>query len=38
MVASAFDYVAAGSYDEAVRLLAAGGDDAKDPLKLTARA
>jgi carbon-monoxide dehydrogenase medium subunit len=29
MVASAFDYVAAGSYDEAVRLLAAGGDDAK---------
>jgi CO/xanthine dehydrogenase FAD-binding subunit len=29
MVAPAFDYVAAGSYDEAVRLLAAGGDDAK---------
>ena len=29
MVASAFDYVAAGSYDEAVRLLAVGGDDAK---------
>ena len=29
MVAPAFDYVAAGSYDEAVRLLAAAGDDAK---------
>ncbi|HJY56856.1 MAG TPA: FAD binding domain-containing protein, partial [Streptosporangiaceae bacterium] len=33
MVAPAFDYVAAGSYDEAVRLLAAsnkaGGDEAK---------
>jgi len=29
MVAPAFDYVAARSYDEAVRLLAAGGDDAK---------
>jgi len=29
MVAPAFDYVAAGSYDEAVRLLAEGGDDAK---------
>jgi aerobic carbon-monoxide dehydrogenase medium subunit len=29
MVASAFDYVAAGSYDEAVRLLASSGDDAK---------
>src|ERR1700728_1159598 len=29
MVASAFDYVAADSYDEAVQLLAAGGDDAK---------
>jgi aerobic carbon-monoxide dehydrogenase medium subunit len=29
MVAPAFDYIAAGSYDEAVRLLAAGGDDAK---------
>jgi aerobic carbon-monoxide dehydrogenase medium subunit len=29
MVAPAFDYVAADSYDEAVRLLAAGGDDAK---------
>ena len=29
MVAPAFDYVTAGSYDEAVRLLAAGGDDAK---------
>jgi aerobic carbon-monoxide dehydrogenase medium subunit len=29
MVAPAFDYVAAGSYDEAVRLLAAGGEDAK---------
>jgi aerobic carbon-monoxide dehydrogenase medium subunit len=29
MVAPAFDYVAAGSYDEAVRLLASGGDDAK---------
>ena len=29
MVAPAFEYVAAGSYDEAVRLLAAGGDDAK---------
>jgi CO/xanthine dehydrogenase FAD-binding subunit len=29
MVAPAFDYVAAESYDEAVRLLAAGGDDAK---------
>jgi aerobic carbon-monoxide dehydrogenase medium subunit len=29
MVAPAFDYVAAGSYDEAVRLLAQGGDDAK---------
>ena len=29
MVASAFDYVTAGSYDEAVRLLAAGGDEVK---------
>ena len=29
MVASAFEYVAAGSYDEAVRLLADGGDEAK---------
>jgi aerobic carbon-monoxide dehydrogenase medium subunit len=29
MVAPVFDYAAAGSYDEAVRLLAAGGDDAK---------
>jgi len=29
MVAHAFDYVAADSYDEAVRLLADGGDDAK---------
>ena len=29
MVASAFDYVAAGSYDEALRLLASSGDDAK---------
>jgi aerobic carbon-monoxide dehydrogenase medium subunit len=29
MVAPAFDYVAAGSYDEAVRLLAARGDEAK---------
>ena len=29
MVAPAFDYVAVGSYDEAVRLLAAGGDEAK---------
>ncbi len=29
MVAPAFDYVAADSYDEAVRLLAAGGEDAK---------
>jgi carbon-monoxide dehydrogenase medium subunit len=29
MVASAFDYVAADSYDEAVRLLACSGDDAK---------
>src|ERR1700677_783871 len=29
MVASAFDYVAADSYDEAVQLLAANGDDAK---------
>jgi carbon-monoxide dehydrogenase medium subunit len=29
MVAPAFDYVAAESYDEAVRLLAAGGEDAK---------
>jgi aerobic carbon-monoxide dehydrogenase medium subunit len=29
MVAPAFDYVAAGSYDEAVRLLATAGDDAK---------
>jgi aerobic carbon-monoxide dehydrogenase medium subunit len=29
MVAPAFDYVAAGSYDEAVRLLAAGGEDAR---------
>jgi aerobic carbon-monoxide dehydrogenase medium subunit len=29
MVAPAFDYVAAGSYDEAVRLLAAGGEEAK---------
>ena len=29
MVAPAFEYVAAGSYDEAVRLLAAAGDDAK---------
>jgi CO/xanthine dehydrogenase FAD-binding subunit len=29
MVAPAFDYVAAGSYDEAVRLLASHGDDAK---------
>ena len=29
MVAPAFDYVAAGSYDEAVRLLASAGDDAK---------
>jgi aerobic carbon-monoxide dehydrogenase medium subunit len=29
MVASVFEYVAAGSYDEAVRLLAAGGDEAK---------
>jgi carbon-monoxide dehydrogenase medium subunit len=29
MVASAFEYVAAGSYDEAVRLLAENGDEAK---------
>jgi aerobic carbon-monoxide dehydrogenase medium subunit len=29
MVAPAFEYVAAGSYDEAVRLLAGGGDEAK---------
>src|SRR5579875_2761178 len=29
MVAPAFDYAAAGSYDEAVRLLAAAGEDAK---------
>jgi aerobic carbon-monoxide dehydrogenase medium subunit len=29
MVAPAFEYVAAGSYDEAVRLLAEGGDEAK---------
>jgi aerobic carbon-monoxide dehydrogenase medium subunit len=29
MVAPAFDYVAAGSYDEAVRLLADAGDEAK---------
>ena len=29
MVAPAFDYVAAGSYDEAVRLLAENGDEAK---------
>ena len=29
MVAPAFDYVAADSYDEAVRLLADGGDEAK---------
>jgi aerobic carbon-monoxide dehydrogenase medium subunit len=29
MVAPAFEYVAAGSYDEAVRLLAANGDEAK---------
>ena len=29
MVAPAFDYVAAGSYDEAVGLLAEAGDDAK---------
>ena len=29
MVAPAFQYVAAASYDEAVRLLAAGGDEAK---------
>ena len=29
MVAPAFEYVAADSYDEAVRLLAEGGDDAK---------
>jgi aerobic carbon-monoxide dehydrogenase medium subunit len=29
MVAPAFDYVAAGSYDEAVRLLASGGEEAK---------
>jgi aerobic carbon-monoxide dehydrogenase medium subunit len=29
MAAPAFEYVAAGSYDEAVRLLAAAGDDAK---------
>ncbi len=29
MVAPAFEYVAAGSYDEAVRLLAHGGDEAK---------
>jgi CO/xanthine dehydrogenase FAD-binding subunit len=29
MVAPAFEYVAAGSYDEAVRLLADGGDEAK---------
>jgi len=29
MVASAFDYVTAGSYDEAVRLLATGGEEAK---------
>jgi aerobic carbon-monoxide dehydrogenase medium subunit len=29
MVAPAFDYVAAGSYDKAVRLLAAGGEEAK---------
>ena len=29
MVAPAFEYVAAGSYDEAVRLLAETGDDAK---------
>jgi CO/xanthine dehydrogenase FAD-binding subunit len=29
MVAAAFDYVAAGSYDEAVRLLAGNGEDAK---------
>jgi len=29
MVAPAFEYVAAGSYDEAVRLLATGGEEAK---------
>jgi aerobic carbon-monoxide dehydrogenase medium subunit len=29
VVAAAFDYVTAGSYDEAVRLLAEGGDEAK---------
>jgi CO/xanthine dehydrogenase FAD-binding subunit len=29
MVAPAFEYVTAGSYDEAVRLLAAGGEEAK---------
>ena len=29
MVASALDYVTAGSYDEAVRLLATGGEEAK---------
>jgi len=29
MVAPAFEYVAAGSYDQAVRLLAGGGDEAK---------
>jgi len=29
MVAPAFEYVAAGSYDEAVRLLAENGDEAK---------
>jgi carbon-monoxide dehydrogenase medium subunit len=29
MVAPAFEYVAAGSYDEAVRLLAEGGEEAK---------
>ncbi len=29
MVAPAFEYAAAGSYDEAVRLLAGGGDEAK---------
>jgi len=29
MVAPAFEYIAAGSYDEAVRLLAATGDEAK---------
>ena len=29
MVAPAFEYVAAGSYDEAVRLLAESGEEAK---------